>query len=103
MYCRYCAFSLPEDSEICPNCGKPVTERPVERPRKKSRTVAGVLALTLGIFGAHNFYIGHKPKAVTQLVMSTVGGILSCGVSTVVIGVWALAEAVGFFTGKKEI
>lgn len=99
MYCRYCASELPEGSESCPNCQKPVTER----PRKKSRTVAGILALTLGIFGAHNFYIGHKPKAVTQLVMSTVGGVFSCGVSTVVIGFWALAEAVGFFTGKKAL
>lgn len=90
MVCPDCAAVLPEGSESCPVCGKPA----VTRSKEKNKVLAGILALTLGVFGVHNFYLGHRPKAVTQLVMSTIGGIFSCGVSTIVIGVWALAEGI---------
>ena len=99
MDCRYCAAPLAEGSEVCPVCGK-TTAQPGPR---RSRVLAGILALTLGIFGAHNFYLGHRPKGLTQLVMRTVGGIFSVGVSTIAVGIWALAEAVAIFSGKREM
>jgi len=36
---------------------------------------AGILALFLGTFGIHNFYLGYTGKALFQLL----GTLLSCG------------------------
>lgn len=35
----------------------------------KNRGIALLLAFFLGFFGAHNFYLGYKKQAVTQLVL----------------------------------
>ena len=60
--------------------------------RPKSRVIAGVLALIVGSFGIHNFYLGYTSKAVAQLILA----FLSCGL---VSGVWAFVEAILIFAG----
>lgn len=72
----------------------------------KSKMVAGLLAIFLGTFGIHNFYLGYTKKAVIQLVVTIVGIVLSCIVigAFVVFGVWiwAIVDAVFIFTGKID-
>ena len=52
----------------------------------KSRVAAGVLALLLGTFGIHNFYLGYTTKGIIQLVISlTVVGLI-------VTGIWAFID-----------
>jgi hypothetical protein len=53
----------------------------------RSRTVALILAVTLGIFGAHRFYVGRTKTAVLQLL--TGGGL----------GLWWLADVIIVGTG----
>jgi hypothetical protein len=53
----------------------------------RSRTVAFILAVTLGVFGAHRFYVGRTRSAVLQLV--TLGGL----------GLWWLADVIIVGTG----
>ena len=38
----------------------------------KSKIAVGLLAIFLGIFGVHNFYLGYTTKAIIQLVLSLV-------------------------------
>ena len=59
MYCRNCGKELPEGSSFCPNCGAQTSEHQVKTKRKKNRIVAALLALTVGGFGIHRFYLGH--------------------------------------------
>lgn len=70
----------------------------------KSKMVAGLLAIFLGTFGVHNFYLGYTTKAIIQLVVTIVGIVLSCfiiGVFVVFgVWIWAIVEAVMIFTGK---
>lgn len=54
----------------------------------KSRTVAGVLQLLLGGFGAGRWYTGHTGIAVAQLL--TCGGL----------GIWALVDGILMLIGK---
>jgi TM2 domain-containing protein len=54
----------------------------------RSRTVAFILAITLGVFGAHRFYVGRTRSAVLQLV--TFGGL----------GLWWLADVIIVGTGS---
>jgi hypothetical protein len=53
----------------------------------RSRTVAFILAVVLGVFGAHRFYVGRTRSAVLQLV--TFGGL----------GLWWLADVIIVGTG----
>jgi TM2 domain-containing membrane protein YozV len=46
---------------------------------RKERLVAGILALTLGSFGAHKFYLGYTTEAIIILLLLTVGSCLILG------------------------
>ena len=58
--------------------------------RGKSKVAAGILALFLGSFGIHNFYLGYTNKGLIQLL----GSLLSCGILLFPIAVWAFIEGV---------
>ena len=46
------------------------------RPPEKNRLTAGILALLVGGFGVHKFYLGYNNQGILLLLMSTVGMIL---------------------------
>ncbi len=73
---------------------QPMYTTPPAGYQQKSRLAAGLLAFVLGVFGVHNFYLGFNSRAVVQLVVSLAGGLLTCGVATVGVAVWAFIEAV---------
>lgn len=70
----------------------------------KQKVVAGLLAIFLGCYGVHNFYLGNTKKAVIQLVCTLVGLALSIILigAFVVLGIeiWAIVEGIQIFTGK---
>lgn len=53
----------------------------------KSKLAAVLLAIFLGGFGIHNFYLGYNDKGLWQLIL----GILCCGT---ISWVWAFVEAI---------
>ena len=61
---------------------------------QKSRLAAGLLAIILGVFGVHNFYLGFNSRGTIQLILSLAGGLLTCGVSTVAVLIWSFIEGV---------
>lgn len=98
MYCKYCGNELEQNAVYCPNCGNSVENLPAKVG--KNRIVAGLLAIFLGSLGLHNFYLGYTNRALTQLLVSVVGGIVSCGIATIAIEIWALVEGIQIFMGK---
>lgn len=70
--------------------------------QQKSRIAAGVLALLYGVFGVHNFYLENRSRGVIQLLCSTLGGLLTCGVLTAVIMIWAFVEGILIFVGNDK-
>ncbi len=77
----------------------------------KSKVLAGVLAILLGQFGIHNFYLGNTQRAVIQLSVSLGSYILGTLLAVVCIGflfylvpvgisIWAIVEGVQILTGK---
>lgn len=103
-YCHNCGKPLAPDAAVCLNCG--VANKQAPAPDAKSKLVAGLLAIFLGTFGVHNFYLGYTGKAVTQLVLSIVGILLCCVVVGVFIvmgvGIWGLVEGIMILTGKID-
>lgn len=80
----------------------------------RSHIVAGVLALLLGTTGMHKFYLGYFNTGFAMLGVSIVGGLLSFGVATAVVGLIGAIEGIIYLTmpqpafdetyviGKKE-
>lgn len=104
-YCHNCGKPVAPGAEVCLNCG--VANKKVANAGSKSKIVAGLLGIFLGCFGVHNFYLGYTSKAVTQLVLSIVGIVLSCvvvGVFLVLgIEIWGLVEGIMILCGKIDV
>lgn len=66
---------------------------------RKSKICAGLLAIFVGTFGVHNFYLGFKGKAITQLLVT----VLSCGFGAPIIAVWALIEGIMILTSNTYL
>lgn len=97
MTCKHCGYEAGENETYCMGCGRPLGEPPVKHRR---RILAGLLAVFLGIYGIHNFYLGYRSRALCQLLLTLVGGLVTAGVAPVLVWVWALFEAVQLFTGR---
>ena len=86
VYCRGCGKEIHRSARACPHCGA------VQRTDVvKSKTVAGVLALFLGGFGIHRFYLNHWWGLFY---------FLFCW--TFIPSIIALAEALAFFCASDE-
>jgi TM2 domain-containing membrane protein YozV len=67
-------------------------------PSGKSRGIAGLLALLMGAFGLHYFYIGKTNAGILFLLAS----LLTCGVLGVVTQIISIIQAVLFFTSSQQ-
>lgn len=106
-FCINCGQEITEEVSFCVNCGQKVNneEKDVTNIKtsnninKKSKVAAGLLAIFLGSFGVHNFYLGYTNKAVAQLLIT----VLSCGALSFVSGTWALVEGIMILTGSISV
>ena len=119
--CMKCGVPAGQGREFCPNCGAktdvnavfcvscgvsfvpPPQQYNQGYPEQKSKLVAALLAFFLGVYGAHNFYLGYNSKAVTQLLLALLGGVLTCGLSTTAVAIWVIVEAVQLLTGSIAV
>lgn len=67
----------------------------------KSRTTAALLAIFLGGFGAHEFYLGNSNSAIIRLVVYLVGGVLMC-VPSFVLSVISIIEGIIYLSKTDE-
>ena len=63
-YCTSCGAILNSDAEMCPECG---VEQTVGAGSDKEKLVAGLLAIFVGGFGVHKFYLGDTKMGVLYL------------------------------------
>lgn len=66
---------------------------------QKSRLVVLLFAILLGVFGAHNFYLGFTGKAVAQLLIT----LLTLGILAFIPAIWALIEGIIIFGDKNAV
>jgi TM2 domain-containing membrane protein YozV len=62
----------------------------------KNKIAAGLLAILLGPFGAHRFYLGYKSTGIAMLVIT----IVTCGYGGVITAIWGIVEGVLCLTGS---
>ena len=115
-FCTNCGQELDSKASFCYNCGTKVGGTNKEETSsnttqnirnnttnnsttQKSKIVAGLLGIFLGSMGIHNFYLGYNNKAVAQLLIT----VLSCGLLSLVSGIWGLVEGIQILTGTIDI
>ena len=115
MFCPKCGKEIVEGSVFCPACGSSINEtKEIQQPvsvinenqpkssmltktlSEKSRLCAFLLAFILGVFGAHNFYLGKTGCAVAQLILTLTffGAIVS--------SIWALIDWIIILCGNMK-
>ena len=72
-----------------------------EALRSKDHVSAGLLAIFLGVFGIHKFYLGCNQAGFIMLAVSIIGGILTLGLAAAVIEVISIIEGVIYLTKSQ--
>lgn len=99
---------LPVPEEPSTEEGRPYPEEQearLEVTGDKQRKTAALLALLLGIFGAHRFYLGQRRRGIAHLVFAIIGILsLDGGGSPFlpILAIIAVIDAVLFFTMSDE-
>ena len=76
--------------------------KPTQKGKKeKNRITAGILALLIGHFGVHKFYLGHKGTGVLFLV-SFWGGMALFFIPTLIIAVISVIEGILYLCKSDE-
>ena len=99
MYCSNCGKEIDDKAVVCVYCGVAthnLNDAQNIDMNRKSKIVAGLLAIFVGSLGIHNFYLGYKDKGVIQLLLTVVGWIVVVG--PIIAWVWSLTEAIQIFT-----
>ena len=96
-FCSNCGNQVDEKAVVCVKCGVSLKNEPIgDTSNAKSKIAAGLLGIFLGTFGIHNFYLGYKSKALTQLLLT----VLSCGILSFITGIWGLIEGIMILAGS---
>lgn len=72
-----------------------------EAIRQKDHVSAGLLAIFLGVFGVHKFYLGCNNAGFIMLTMTIIGGMLTFGLAAAVIWLIAIVEGVIYLTRSQ--
>ena len=63
---------------------------------QKSRVAAGILAMLLGAYGIHSFYLGNTSRGLVQLLVS----FLTCGFGAIAMQIWGIVEGIKLLDGR---
>ena len=74
----------------------------VGQTSSKDKTTAGILGILLGGLGIHKFYLGYTNEGLIMLLVSLLGGIVTCGFGSMAVGAIGLAEGIIYITKSDE-
>jgi TM2 domain-containing membrane protein YozV len=69
---------------------------------ENKRIAAGICGILLGFLGVHKFVLGYTNEGLIMLLVSLVGGVITCGLATSVICIIGLAEGIIYLTKTNE-
>jgi TM2 domain-containing membrane protein YozV/ribosomal protein L40E len=120
-FCYHCGAQADPAASVCIKCGVALYGAPAAAPGPppasypgavpggypgappnplKSKLVAGLLGIFVGCFGIHRFYLGYNTIGVIQVLVTVVGGIITCGVGWLAGWIWGLVEGILILTGS---
>lgn len=72
-----------------------------EALRQKDHVAAGLLAIFLGVFGVHKFYLGCNQAGFIMLAVTIIGSIFTFGLAALVIELISLIEGIIYLTKSQ--
>jgi TM2 domain-containing membrane protein YozV len=108
--CPNCRTQNLDPGGRCSNCGtllpiSPMPMRPVYQMKPAGadkKIAAGLCAILLGGLGIHKFVLGYNTEGIIMLAASIVGGILTCGIVSAIVGVIGIVEGIMYLTKSDE-
>lgn len=70
---------------------------------QKSRIAAGILAILLGTYGIHSFYLGNTSRGLMQLLISLLGSLVTCGLAAIAIMIWGILDGIKILDGRINV
>jgi len=67
-------------------------------PGAEKKMVAGILAILLGSFGIHKFYLGMTTEGLIMLLVT----LLTCGLGGVIMSIIGIVEGIIYLTKSDE-
>lgn len=84
-HCSECGREMSLKAEICPHCGVRVRPLPGTTRSGRTKIAAALLALFLGVAGAHKFYLGNAKMGIIYILISlTAVGLIV----TMILGIY---------------
>ncbi len=68
----------------------------------RDHVAAGFLALVLGFFGVHKFYLGYNAQGFTLMALSVIGGLFSFGIAAGVAWIVAIIEGIVYLSKSQS-
>lgn len=68
----------------------------------RDHRVAGMLAIVLGVFGMHKFYLGYHDQGFILLLATILTGMASFGLAVLAIWLVVCVEGVNYFTLSQQ-
>lgn len=101
-YCSDCGIEIQNtNADVCLNCGVSLKNLKLNLTggKRNNKVLAGLLAMFVGTFGIHRFYLGYKEIGLIQLSIFLVA-ILIFPLLLLVGTIWSLYDTIQIFTGK---
>lgn len=110
VHCRMCGAPTAAGQIMCTQCGHDLTiaqrtaasASAAPATGTKNRTTAGILALILGGFGAHKFYMGYSGEGMLLLVIDMIIVIATGGAGAIVTAVVPFVEGIAYLRMSDE-
>lgn len=102
-HCPECGSEIKLKAEICPHCGMRVSPPPGTTRSGRNKIAAALLALFLGVAGAHKFYLGDAKMGIIYILISlTAVGLIITMILSIYDFIMLLTMADADFTMKYE-
>lgn len=104
--CPQCQTPAEMNASHCSRCGQmfqaqsgspyagPMYAQNSYQGQAAQKVPAGLCGILLGSLGIHKFLLGYTTEGITMLLISLIGGILTCGIATSVMHVFGLVEGI---------
>jgi TM2 domain-containing membrane protein YozV len=75
---------------------------PPRPPNADKKIAAGLCGIIIGGLGIHKFILGYTGEGVTMLLISLLGGLLTCGIASAVMHLIGLVEGIIYLTKSDD-
>ena len=102
-HCQACGQQTQPGAIVCVHCGAQLAVSSTERKAAADKKlVAGICGILLGSLGVHKFILGYTTPGIVMLLVTLVGGFITCGIAPIFVAIVGLIEGIIYLTKSDE-